>query len=562
MDSVFLEISIVVVVATACATIAKLLRQPTIPAYILAGVLLGPPVFNIIKNGQLLTTVSTFGIAFLLFLVGIELDLKKFIKTSRAAILVGVLQMVFATGGGYLLIRLLGFTNAAAFFLALALGFSSTIIVLKILGEQKELNTLHGQILIGILLTQDFIAILFLMFFNVWAQSSPDSNVILDILLIIIKGSFLFGLAFAAARYLLTTLFSYFARQRELLFLGAISWCLIFTMLARWLDFSVEIGALLAGVSLSFVPYSTEIAYRVRTLRDFFLPIFFALLGAELIFPSGMSVGIPAFMLSLFVLLGSPLIVILALLWLGYRARTSFEAGVTLGQVSEFSFVLVSVGWQAGVLHQSIVSLVALIGLVTMTISTYMMEYDYNLYLICRPLLKKLENRRLATKLHQVPPQLHDHVVLIGYHTMGYQVRMVLEKLHMPYVIIDYNPDVIRRLAKENIPHVYGNMSDNEVLELANIAQAKYIISTAPTPKGTLGLLEYLKINKTLAQKVVTALSPQDALNYYEQGASFVLFPVTVSTTFLSQLLRKNIDKAHQEKHVAELRLLQSLETI
>ena len=240
MENIFLEISLVLIVGTACAATAKFLRQPMIPAYIVAGIILGPLVLNIIKSGELLEALSTFGIAFLLFLVGIELDLKNFLKAGKIAILVGVLQMLLAIIFGYVVVRLLGFNSTSALLLAIGLGFSSTIVGLKLIGEKKELDTLYGQLVIGILLTQDFIAVLILIFFNVFSFTG-DSSLLFFLGVALLKGILLFGTAFLAARFLLKPLFTYFARSSELLFLGAICWCLILALVARKLNFSIEI---------------------------------------------------------------------------------------------------------------------------------------------------------------------------------------------------------------------------------------------------------------------------------------------------------------------------------
>jgi Kef-type K+ transport system membrane component KefB len=554
MESIFFEISLVLIMGTLCATIAKVLKQPMIPAYILGGVILGPPVLGVIEAGEFLETLSTFGISFLLFLVGIELDVRKLLKTGKAAVVIGVVQMAFAVGVGYLIIIALGFESFPALFLALALGFSSTIVVLKLFGERKEIDSLHGQLVIGLMLTQDFIAILLLIFFNVFVESSGSAgDLATTVLWTILKGGGLILLSLGSAKFVLSHVFRYFARSTELLFLGAISWCLVFALLSHELGFSIEVGSLLAGVSLSFVPYSIEIASRIKSLRDFFLPIFFAILGGQLVFSGAADYILPTLILSALVLFASPVLVSGLLLAFGYRARTSFKVGSAIGQVSEFSFILVSLGLSAGVIDQSIVSLVALIGLVTMTLSTYMIEYSTPLYIRFRPWLKRFE--RKAPLSEDIVDDLNKHVVLFGHHTMGQKIRTILEEKKIPYIVVDHNPDVIEKLTQNNVPNVYGGLDDDEVLEKVRIQKAKMIISTAPTRSGTVSLLQYMKENDIQAKSIMLAFHIEDAQRFYDEGADYVLHPTLQSAAYVEELLTGRLDQK-RKRHLKEIQAI------
>lgn len=561
MEDAFLDISLILIAGTLCATVAKVLRQPMIPAYIIAGVLLGPSVLNVIHSGELLESLSTFGIAFLLFLVGIELDLRKFLKMGRIGIVLGFAQMSFAIGVGYILIVLLGFNSIESLFLAIALGFSSTILVLKLLSERKELDTLYGQIVIGLMLTQDFIAVLILIFFNVFVNADGGSAALVtSIIITLCKGVGLFAIALLTSKYVLTHVFRYFARSSELLFLGSICWCLVFAMLSIQLGFSIEVGSLLAGISLSILPYSIEIGHRIRSLRDFFLPIFFAVLGGQLIFAGGTSIILPTVLLSLFVLFGSSVIVTLLLLAFGYRSRTSFQVGMAIGQVSEFSFVFVSLGYAAGTISHEIVSLVALIGLITMTVSSYTIEYGDALYALVRPTLKKLQRNEQHLALEHIPEILSHHVILIGHHTMGYKIRQVMAELKRQCIVVDHNPEVIHKLKAEGIPHVYGTTGDEEVLERAGIREADYIISTVPTRDEVIRLLDFAEEQQLHAKVVAIAFDVHTALEYYQHGAAFVLHPTLISADYLEELLLKHVPVTVRKKHIAELKHLESIQ--
>lgn len=561
MEEIFFQISVVLIAGTFFATLAKFLKQPMIPAYIIAGIILGPLVFHVIdSHSELMETLSSFGIAFLLFLVGIELDIRKFLKSGKVAVIIGVAQMAFAVGIGWIIIRLLGFESASAFFLAIALGFSSTIVVLKLLGEKKELDTLHSQIAIGLMLTQDFIAILFLIFFDVFAGDAGGNALMIEIIMTILKGGVLIGASLLSARYILKHVFLYFARSSELLFLGSISWCLIFAILAGALGFSIEVGSLLAGVSLSFVPYSVEISYRIKSLRDFFLPIFFSVLGAQLVFSGGlMEVFIPATVLSLLVLLASPIVVIGLLLGFGYRASTSFKVGAAIGQVSEFSFVVVAMGYAQGVIGQDIVSLVALIGLITMTLSTYIISYSDQLYHKFAPFIKRWEKEANAVELEYIPQELKKHVVIFGYHTMGFKAHSIVKKHKKQVLVVDNNPDVIKKLRHSDIPHVYGSISDAEVLEHAAVSDASVIISTVPKLSGNIALLDYLAQSGVKRKKViVTAFDVDDALRLYDAGASYVIYPTSLSAEHIDVMLDGALAQK-KKAHIQELHKIQEL---
>jgi hypothetical protein len=261
----------------------------------------------------------------------------------------------------------------------------------------------------------------------------------------------------------------------------------------------------------------------------------------------------------LFVLLVSPLLVTGLMLWRGYRARTSFQAGMIIGQISEFSFIVVGLGFSTGVIGQNIVSLVALIGLITMTLSTYMVEYFEPIYQFVRPLLKRLERKKLVVGEQGIIEQMKDHVVIFGYHTMGRRAREIVQRLNKPVLVVDHNPDVIEQLAKEGVPHLYGNLNDTEILEAARIGDAAYVISTVPNAVVVRGLLDYLKNNRVAAKTIVTAFHVEDALDFYERGASFVLYPTLVSAHFLEHLIDRDI-KQQRLTHISELQTLNDAE--
>lgn len=557
MEEIFFQISAIIILGTVFATVARFFKQPMIPAYILAGIVLGPALLHVIEEGPLLDSLAKFGIAFLLFLVGIELDLRKFFKSGWTAIIIGFAQMGAASGIGYAISIALGFSSAESFFLGVSLGFSSTIVVMKILGERKEVDTLYGQLSIGLMLTQDFIALAFLLFFDVYVTGGTGPELAANVGAAFVKGTFLIVLALMSSRYILSHVFRYFARSPELLFLGSISWCLVFAILSILLGFSVEVGALLAGVSLSFVPYSIEIGNRIKSLRDFFIPIFFSVLGAQLIFSDIQEVIIPTAILSALVLFFSPLLVTALLLAMRYRARTSFQTGMAISQISEFSFVVVSLGLAQGIIQQNILGMVALIGLITMTVSTYFIYYIDSIYPVVRPIIKRFE--RSTTRDEAGKEVMKKHVIVFGYHTMGVRVRQIIERAGKEMIAVDHNPDIIKGLEEGDLPFVYGSMIDDEVLEAASIEHASFLISTVHDRRATLGLLAYVKQHDIKAKVIVTAFHIDDALEYYEKGAQYVIYPAVSSAEEVGRLLKGRIGRL-KTAHWRDLRALQSLQ--
>ncbi|MBI2263209.1 cation:proton antiporter [Candidatus Berkelbacteria bacterium] len=361
-QSIFLQIGVIVGVATVLGFLARLMRQPLILAYIAAGIVLGPFGLKLITNIASVQTLSSLGVAFLLFLVGLELDYRKIKEVTKPALIVGLGQVLLTGLAGYLILRVLNFAPTSSAYIALALTFSSTIIVVKLLSEKNELNSLSGRLTIGLLLVQDLIAIVALLILS--GSLSPSILLKPDALLLATFKTVIFLiLIFLFNRLLLAKIFHQLARSAEILFLASLSWMFILAGLAFLFGFSVEIGAFIAGVSLASLPYNLEIINRVKSLRDFFLTLFFVVLGVGLVFTGVFKVIPTIIYLSLFVIFGHALIVLILLGFLGFKKRISFLTALNSAQISEFSLILVALGLKLGhlnVLESSIVSFVAL----------------------------------------------------------------------------------------------------------------------------------------------------------------------------------------------------------
>ena len=555
MDNFFTEISLLIIVATALGIIARWLKQPSILAYVLAGVILGPHWLGIIKQPEFIATLSSFGIALLLFLVGLELNLVKLKAIGKPSLYLGIGQVLFTSIIGYIIIRLFGANAIAALYIAVALTFSSTIIIVKLLSEQRSLDSLHGRLAVGMLLVQDFLAILALIILAGFNQAN-GAALTSAILLTIFKGTVIVVIAYAASRWILPALFSRLARQDELLLLASVSWAFLFSIFASRIGLSLEIGAFLAGLSLAPLPYNLEISGKIKGLRDFFITIFFIVLGSQLVFSAIGGHYAALVILSLFVLIGNPLIVMLILRRMGYRKRTSFLVGLTVAQISEFSLILMALGFRLGHVSATDVSLVTLIGVITITISTYFITHGERLYRWLSPLLSVFE---LPSKIELTEAKgLTNHVVVFGYHRLGEHIVAALQKIGKSVVVVDFNPVAIKYLESQGIPCLYGDMNDLEIIEKTKINKASLVISTNSHIFDNLRLMQNLKIRGIKVPTYVTADTWHDARDLYAAGASYVIFPhylagVQFGNQLREMLMDPNRLLVDKTKHLTEL---------
>lgn len=555
MHGSFFELSILIFIATVAALMLRGLRQPVVLAYIAAGVVAGPLGLNLISSTAIITTLSSFGIALLLFLVGIELDLVKLRAIGRPSLILGLGQVAFTSLIGFLIVRGFGFNAVTSWYMAVALTFSSTIIVVKLLSEQRALDSLHGRLAVGMLLVQDAIAVLALMLLAGLA-GSQEVGLFTAVGLTVLKGAGLAALAALASRWLLPPLFQHLARSDELLFMASISWCLLFAGLATAVGFSLEIGAFLAGLALAPLPYNLEIVGKLRGIRDFFIVLFFVALGSQLVFVPGDFPGLEVVLLSLFVLVANPLIVMIILGFMGYRRRTSFLVGLTVAQISEFSLILMGMGLRAGHISANQVSIITIVGVVTITASTYLISSGEYIYRKIGRFLKVFE--RISPNNEETPQDLSGHVVLFGYHRLGEQIIASLRKLPQSVLVVDFNPVAIRHLKEDGVPCVYGDMADLELAQRLHLDKASLIISTNSDLWDNLTLLQNLRLRAVTTPVYVTADTWHDARDLYHAGATYVIFPhylagVQFSHELREMLLDRNRLLVDRVKHFEEL---------
>ena len=476
MEAIFFELSAIILLSTALALIAKIFKQPILLAFIVAGIILGPLGLNWIRSHELIDVLASFGIALLLYVVGIELDVKKFRELNTATLLAGFGQIIFTGIIGFAIAYILQFSITEAWFISITLTLSSTILVIKLLGEQRQLESLYGRIAVSILLVQDFLAIIALLLLESFSANSVTTIPWMDLGWMAGKTILLVAIAFILTKFVFRKIFIFVGHSPELLFLWSIGWCLLFASLALWLHFPLAIGVFIAGLAIASLDYNYEIAARIRSLRDFFIVIFFTYLGSQLLLTIEPRLWWTTLILSLYVLIGNPLIVYIILVLAGQQKRTAFFTGLAIGQVSEFSFIIANRGLAKGFISQDLVSTIALVGLITMIISTYLITYNAAVYRQLKPLLDALPLPQRQQPTNQLPKLLKNHVLIFGYHTTVNTVIEELKTQHNDIVVVDYNPANSAAIKHQSVHYIYGDMRNEDILKLAQLEQAQMII--------------------------------------------------------------------------------------
>lgn len=526
-----LQLAVVILAAAALGVLARFLRQPLILAYLATGALAGYLGFMNLGNRETLNVFADLGIMFLLFLVGLEINYTSLRLVGRASVVVGLGQVIFTAAIGYFIAQFLGFGIVASLYIAIALTFSSTVIIVKLLSEKKDLGSLYGKISVGVLLIQDLVAILILI---ALAGMQSGDFAWWDPAFFMLKGIVVFGFTLWLGRKILPFVFDRAARAPELLFLISLAWLFLLVTLVNRIGFSIEIAGLLAGLALANSSEHFHIASKIRPLRDFFILIFFVLLGASLTASDFSGIGWPVLVFSLFVLVGNPLIVLVIMGLMGYRKRTSFLTGLTVAQISEFSLVLAALGYKLGHLTLAEVSLVTAVGVVTITISTYLILYGESIFRRLKRFLSVFERKQV--KEDGAPAEgFRKPIVLIGAHRTGQSIMMNLPKEYL--LVIDFDPEIIESLRKHKIDCLFGDIVDQEIFEKANLESAKLVISTSPDLEDNLALLEELDKLGRRPKVILRADTEKDAGILYSRGADYVLLPHFTSGQYLGKTI-------------------------
>lgn len=554
MMDIFIELGLIIAIGIIITVITWILRQPLILGYIFTGIIVGPNLLGILRSTEVLGVFSQVGIALLLFIVGLGLTPRVVKEVGKVSVITGVGQVIFTSAIGFLISKSLGFSTITSIYIAIALTFSSTIIIMKLLSDKGDTSTLYGRIAIGFLIVQDIIAMIILM---VVSSSRQGFN------LGVIFENFAIGVGLVVALFLLgiyalPKITNIIAKSQEFLLLFSVGWCLILAALFHYLGFSMEIGALLAGITLASSPYKYEISAKMKPLRDFFIVLFFILLGAQIGFANLGTYAIPIILFSIFVLIGNPLIVMVLMGLLGYTRRNSFLAGLTVAQISEFSIILVALGIKMGHLTNEILFIITTVALITIAGSSYVILYADKIYPYLSNYLKIFERKGQKVDAHKYHSSDKYDIILFGCDRIGYDLLKSLKKLRTKFLVIDYNPDTIVNLAKEGIECRYGDAEDVELLNELNFSDAKMIISTiADFDTNCFLITKIMEINRN-AVVIVVAHQIDEAIELYKKGASYVIMPHFLGGKHAATLIERcgynlNVFLMERYRHIQEL---------
>ncbi|MFP5506738.1 MAG: cation:proton antiporter [Gammaproteobacteria bacterium] len=547
MNEPFAEFAVLLIITAAVSALAVRLRQPVLIAYIAVGILVGPAGFSLVTAHDQIDLLAQIGITVLLFVVGLKLDLRHIRHIGAVALATGLGQLTFTILFGFFIIIALGKGWMEALYVAVALTFSSTIIVVKLLSDKRELDSLHGRIAVGFLIVQDLAVVIAMMVMSgVGGMDEGTGGGTLALTLLArLAGAAL--LLFVLMRYVLPRIVHTLARSQELLLIFAIAWGTALAALGETAGFSKEAGAFLAGFSLASTAYREAISARLASIRDFLLLFFFLDLGSKLDFSTLGDEITTSIVLSLFVLIGNPLIVMAIMGYMGYRKRTGFLAGLTVAQISEFSIIFVAMGISLGHVGNSALGLTTLVGLITIALSSYMIIYSHRLYTWMAPWLGVFERlhpfRELAVE-HAQRNSVQPDIIVFGLGRYGSRLAHTLKQQGIKVVGVDFDPEVVRALQNQGMDARFGDGEAPDYIESLPIAHTPWIVSTLPDYASNFALLHALKEQHYEGHIAIVARDENEAARLGKLDNIEVIHPFNQAADFAALDLAARIASA------------------
>jgi len=548
--SPFYELTALLALAALIGFFGQMLRQPMIVSFIAVGVMAGPSALGIVQTHENIELLAELGVAVLLFLVGLKLDLKLVRTLGAVSLATGLGQVIFTALIGFLIGIGMGMDLVTSLYIAVALTFSSTIIIVKLLSDKKEVDSLHGRIAIGFLIVQDLFVVFAMMAlsaFGVGAQAQENDGW-MQIGNALLYGTIMLAFVGVFIRYIATPLMNRIAHSPELLITFSIGWAALLAALGSHFGLSQELGGLLAGVSLASTPFREAIVARLSSLRDFLLLFFFIALGAQLDLSLLGAQVFPAIIFSVFVLIGNPLIVMAIMGFMGYRNRTGFLAGLTVAQISEFSLIFMAMGMTLGHVDAKALGLVTLVGLITIALSVYMITYSRTLYRWLEPLLGIFE-RAVPVREEAEAKRKKEHttydVILFGLGRYGSAIAEHLRKDNLNLLAVDFNPDEVRNWRAKGYDTMYGDAFDHEFIANLPLGSVKWVVSAMPQhdvglthEDPRLVLIDGLKREKYTGKIAVSTQHAHEKALLKAKGAHLVFLPFHDAADRAVELIR------------------------
>ncbi len=528
MAAGFESVALLIGAATFLGILSQKTGQPKIIAYIIAGISLGPVGLDLVKQGEMISLFSELGLVFLLFLIGLEIDIEEIQEVLKSTVGIAVIQMALTFAAGTLTAILVGFTGTTAYTIGAAVMFSSTALVVKVLTERDEETTLPGRLDVGVLLVQDVAVVVILAFFTV--NFSTPAQAALKLAEIFLMISVVAAISFGSSKYFFSKILKSMSGNRLAFFTHGIAWAFLFISLADYLNLSLEIGAFIAGIGLAQIPYSRELQEDIRPLTDLFMAIFFMNFGISISGSSLQQYFIPAIIASILLIIFKFLIFFLTIDRFKFTPKTSFTASVNMTQVSEFGLILTSLAITEGFIQSEVSGFISLVAILTMGTSAYLIRFRDRLEEQFKPLLDLFESEE---KTDLEVEKLEDHAVIIGYDEMA---ERTCSKLAEEYdiMVIDQESDKTEKLAESDYTYVYGDFKHGEIRQGANLEEAEFILSFSEQKQVNNVLLEERKEETVV---FVKASNFEDASEFYDLGADYVMIENILAGNRISEYI-------------------------
>ncbi len=517
------DFAIIFVAATLIGYVAHKLGQPTIVAYILTGVILGPVVLDIVVEEGLVEMMSHLGIGFLLFLLGIKMHFDEVKKIFRPIVKIAGSQIVLQQSLAFLVAYMLGFPFWQALVIGLCTIFGATPVIVKALTDKGEIRTLPGRINVGVLIGQDIYLVLALALLGIGTLTSPV-EIAFTVGKILLLVGIITVVTLAASRYVLPEVFKRVASHKEVLFVFTIAWAFLFIYTSEIFDLSLEVGAFLAGLALAQLPYSGELEEKIEPLTDFFILIFFSTIGLRLVADELFYYWQEAVIASLILIVGNFLIMFYLIHKEKFSVKTSFLGSINMIQVSEFSLVVGALAVAQGFIEIEVLGYLSLMALMTMSSSTYVLYNNQKIYEWAKPWLKRFESE---DRRDEDVTEYQNHAVVLGYNHLSKKLIPVIKEHFDDLVVLDHDPKNIDKLKQSEFDLVYGDFRYDQVRKGLNLKNAAFVFSFLPDISSNTILMEEVSEDTTV---FVECESEEDMVELSKLGGNEPLFTKVISS--------------------------------
>jgi Kef-type K+ transport system membrane component KefB/Trk K+ transport system NAD-binding subunit len=522
--------------------IVKIAKQPIIIGYILSGLFFSFILVGDTVIGESLTIFAELGITFLLFLMGLEFDLRNFKFLGKDIFITTAIQSFTFFIFAFALASFFPFTIMEKIYLSILFMFGSTLLVAKWVEDKKETGTLHSKLIMGTLIVQDLFAIITITILSVISEKN-----LINIVLAPIEGLILLGIAFILAKYVLNKMLRFASKYPELLFIFSLGICFAFVEIAPLLGYSTTIGAFIAGVTLANTVYRNDVSSRLKPLIVFFNMLFFVGLGFQMNLSLRPEMYLFIFLMIILCFLTKPIITYLTLRYRGYDVKTAALSGIYLSQLSEFGIIIIAGGVGSGIVDLSLSSIAIISVITSMVISSYFIKADKKIYHAIEPFLQKWDKKIIKKDLaEQAEIEFDCNILFIGYYELGKNMYSKLNGMGKKILVIEMDPQNIESLEQEKIPYVYGTVTNPEFFEKIPFEKIELVVSSLTDIEDNKMIIKSLKEKNEKAIAIVNAKSLKDSLDLYNHNADYVIYPTYVNEQQVSVLLNDYTTDIHK----------------